>query len=128
MKLIIGGAFQNKKEYAKETFHLKTQDMLDGAVCDMEEIAHFPCLYHFHEFIKKQIQRGNCLDHLVEKMYQMNPDLLVISNELGYGVVPVEAFDREYREMTGRVCTQLANRSDEVHRVVCGIGTVIKHV
>ena len=38
-----------------------------------------------------------------------------------------EYINRAYREKTGRVCCQAARRASEVHRVVCGIGTVIKH-
>ena len=58
---------------------------------------------------------------------QKNPDLILVTNELGYGVVPVDRFDREYREKTGRVCCEIAKQATEVHRVICGIGTVIKH-
>ena len=40
--------------------------------------------------------------------------------------MPVDAFDRKYREAVGRVCTKLAAYSHKVTRVICGIGTVIK--
>lgn len=63
---------------------------------------------------------------LGEELIRRNPSLVVVTNELGYGVVPIEAFDREYRERTGRVCTVLAAASDEVYRVVCGVGVRIK--
>lgn len=53
-------------------------------------------------------------------------DIVVVSQEVGYGVVPMDAFDRKYREAVGRVCTGLASKSKKVTRVVCGIGTVIK--
>ena len=52
--------------------------------------------------------------------------LSLSAQEVGYGVVPVDAFDRKYREAVGRVCTKLAAYSHKVTRVVCGIGTVIK--
>ena len=61
-----------------------------------------------------------------EELLEKNPDICVVTNELGYGVVPADAFDRKYREATGRICEKLAAGSDEVHRVICGIGTVIK--
>ena len=47
-------------------------------------------------------------------------------HEVGYGVVPIDAFDRKYREAVGRVCTRLAAYSNKVTRVACGIGMVIK--
>ena len=51
---------------------------------------------------------------------------MLITDEIGYGIVPTDAFYREYRETHGRVCTQIAAEAKEVHRVICGIGTVIK--
>ena len=53
--------------------------------------------------------------------------VILVSDEVGYGVVPVDAFQRAYREVVGRTCTKLASFSRKVTRVVCGIGTVIKH-
>lgn len=38
----------------------------------------------------------------------------------------MEAFDRKWREKTGRVCTELARQADTVYRVVCGIGIPLK--
>ena len=38
----------------------------------------------------------------------------------------MEAFDRTYRETTGRICTKIAAESQMVIRVVCGMGMVIK--
>ena len=55
------------------------------------------------------------------------PFFFVLSLEVFYGVVPMDAFDRKYREAVGRVCTGLAAKCSKVTRVVCGIGTVIKN-
>lgn len=55
-----------------------------------------------------------------------NPDIVIVSNELGYGIVPVEKADRMWREAVGRLCTCLAARSEMVVRVVCGIGMRLK--
>ncbi|MCC8106707.1 MAG: bifunctional adenosylcobinamide kinase/adenosylcobinamide-phosphate guanylyltransferase, partial [Clostridiales bacterium] len=59
-------------------------------------------------------------------IYHKNPDLIIVSTELGYGIVPMEPNDRLWRETVGRVCTSLASKSDEVVRVVCGLGTWLK--
>ena len=48
MRLVIGGAFQGKKDYVKQTFHLEDAEMTDGATASYEDIFHCPCLYHFH--------------------------------------------------------------------------------
>lgn len=126
MKLIIGGAFQGKKEYAKQQFHIADADMTDGADASYEDIFRSRCLCHFHEWIKKGMEENWDLEKLEEKIAERNPEIILISNELGYGVVPMDAFDRNYREKTGRICTGVAALSDQVIRVICGIGTVIK--
>ena len=63
---------------------------------------------------------------LAEQILQENPDLIVVTAEVGYGLVPVDAFERQYREAVGRICTNLAACADRVDRVQCGIGTRIK--
>lgn len=127
MKLIIGGAFQGKKEYAKQQFDLTEMDMKDGAQASYEDIFHCRCLYHFHEWIKRGLEENWDFQGLGERLLESNPQICLISNELGYGVVPIEAFDRAYRETTGRICTDIAEKSSQVIRVVCGIGMVMKH-
>ena len=66
--------------------------------------------------------RGEDVSQLAQVLLERNPELLIVSNEVGYGVVPVEAFDRKYREAVGRICTRLAAGARRVHRVVCGVG------
>lgn len=127
MRLVIGGAFQGKKDFVKKTFHLGDDKMKDGSVACYEEIFHCACLYHFHEWIRKGLKENWDLENLEKKLIERNPGIILISNELGYGVVPVEAFDRNYRESTGRICTRIADKSSQVIRVVCGIGMVIKN-
>lgn len=125
MILVTGGMFQGKKAYAGETFHILEEDTADGAVCPMEALYKVRLLYHFHEYIRRLMEEGQ--EFSLEKLERENPDIILVTNELGYGVVPMDRFDREYREKTGRICCQVAKRAAEVHRVVCGIGTVIKH-
>ena len=72
------------------------------------------------------LEQEMSVQDLAEQLWMKNPDLVLISNELGYGVVPMDVFDRNYRETTGRVCTEIASWADAVYRVVCGIGTKIK--
>ena len=76
--------------------------------------------------MKKGLKEEWDLAGLADRLQASNPRILLISNELGCGVVPVDAFDRKYRETAGRICTEIAAKSSQVIRVVCGIGTVLK--
>ena len=119
MILIIGGAFQGKKEYAKKTFGLKEEEFVDGACCGEEELCQAKAVFHLHEFVRRCLKEGRDIGGMAERILQKNPSVILLCNELGSGVVPVEA--------TGRLCCRLAAEAEEVHRVVCGIGMVIKH-
>lgn len=124
MKLIIGGAFQGKMEYAKNRYSVK--QWADGRVCPWDEIFRAEGIHHFHEYVRRMLTEGLDPADAAQRLCQENKDVVIVTNELGYGVVPVEAFDRKYRETTGRICTKLAEQSSEVVRVICGIGQVIK--
>ena len=58
MILIIGGAFQGKKEYAKKTFGLKEEEFVDGACCGEEELCQAKAVFHLHEFVRRNLKEG----------------------------------------------------------------------
>lgn len=124
MKLIIGGAFQGKLEYAKKQYQIENWE--DGRTCRPEALFSCQGVHHFHEYIRRMIKAGQEVSSLADRLRTENPEIVVVTNELGYGIVPANAFDRNYREAAGRVCTQLAQEAEVVCRVICGIGQVIK--
>ena len=125
MEMIIGGAFQGKSSLAES----KYPDIrwVKGAEADWEAISKTKGILGFHEYIRKELKEGREVTSLAKDLIQANPNVVIVSDEVGYGVVPIDAFDRKYREAVGRVCTDLASKSKKVIRVVCGIGTVIKN-
>lgn len=125
MKMVIGGAFQGKQAYVRTHFpEIPMIDWVNGK--DVEEIEIFTkkVIYNFHEYIRRQNLEEQ--EMLVSRLTRENPDVILITDEIGYGLVPIDADDRAYREQVGRICTELAAFSDEVIRVVMGIGTKIK--
>lgn len=124
MEMIIGGAFQGKSAYAKNQY--PDIQWKSGKDIEEETLMEAKGVLDFHEYIRKELKEGRTVAGLAEKLTERNPDLILVCDEVGYGVVPVDAFDREYRETVGRICTKLAGASKRVVRIVCGIGTVIK--
>ena len=49
---------------------------------------------NFHEFIRAEMKKNEDVSDLAEKLIQCNPGVLLVSDEVGYGVVPMDAFDR----------------------------------
>ena len=51
---------------------------------------------------------------------------VVMVDQVGYGVVPIDPDERAWRERAGRLSCELALRADTVVRLVCGCPQVIK--
>jgi adenosylcobinamide kinase/adenosylcobinamide-phosphate guanylyltransferase len=47
--------------------------------------------------------------------------LIVVTNEVGMGIVPAYPLGRQYRDLLGRANQQVAAAADEVYLLVCGI-------
>ena len=124
MWMIIGGAYQGKLEYAKSLY----PDLLwiDGEKCTEEEVFRCGGIYHFHTWIRKMMEQKRELRFLIERVKKENPNLVIVTDEIGYGLVPVDDFERRYREEVGRICTDFAAFSERVDRVVSGIAVPIK--
>lgn len=123
MILIIGGAYQGKIEYTRS---LEINDICDGALENIERVGEHAAVNNYHLFVKRQLEAG--LDPLeeAEKLFDKNPEIVIISTEIGGGIVPMEKSERLWRETVGRVCCFLAKKSERVVRVICGIPTIIK--
>lgn len=130
MWLITGGAYQGKLQYALEITGIKENDIIEGSNCELNELLEAPLVHHFHLWIKRRMEEGQEvteINKLVDQILHRNPNIVIIVDELGCGIVPMDAFDRNYRESVGRVCCKIAKEAKEVHRVICGLGMVIKH-
>lgn len=53
-------------------------------------------------------------------------DLIAVTNEVGYGIVPISPLSRFFRDCAGRVNQRMAASADEVYLVVSGIPVQIK--
>lgn len=124
MELIVGGAYQGKEAYARQRF--PEISWADGENCTEEEFLSCQGILNFQRYLERRMEEGKPVEHLAEQMYEKNPDMVIVADEIGCGIVPMDPFQRKFREQAGRVCTKLAEKSVRVHRVICGVGTVIK--
>lgn len=129
MIFVIGGENQGKLEYVLNLKNLDNNDVADCSYCSEEDIADKKIIYNFNLLIKrmlKEYEDSEIVKEKVKEILDRNEEAVIISNEIGYGVVPIDSFDRQYRELTGRISCDIAKKAEQVHRVICGIGTVIK--
>lgn len=123
MILIVGGTVQGKLNYALSTYRKTLDDVADNAA----DAHHKAIFNHFHLYVRNQLAQGSTdLTAELEALLTANPDIIILCDEIGCGVVPIDRFERIYRETTGRLCCMLAARAERVERVFCGIATTIK--
>lgn len=126
MRLVIGGYAQGKLDYVKNKYGMQECIVLDGTL-DMTCVSyHGVILNHFHSWVRNSMEQGECPEQRIEEFLTRNPDCVIISDEVGNGIVPIEPFEREYREKVGRILITLAQKAESVERVICGIGQTIK--
>ena len=124
LHVITGGAFQGKLAYAKGLY--PGQVWTDGAECDLERPETWQSVYSLQILVRRWLQAGKSRQELEESLLQNASGKVLIWDEIGCGLVPVDAFERRYREEAGRLFTSLAGRAETADRIVCGIGQRIK--
>ena len=127
--LVIGGAYQGKTSWAKSQFSLSDDDI---CVCDSDSLPDFSkrCISHYENYV------AYCLKHNLapktdysdcanERAGEGKGAKIIISDDIFCGVVPIDAFQRNWREETGLALQKIAKNA-AVWRVFCGIATRIQ--
>jgi len=76
-------------------------------------------------YIDAAVAEIEALLHVVVELDQRKT-LIVVSNEVGLGIVPAYALGRLYRDALGRVNQRLASGATRVYLMVAGLGVDIK--
>lgn len=63
---------------------------------------------------------------LADSLQEMTTPVILVSNEVGMGIVPENRLARLYRDIAGKANQLLAAAADEVHLVVSGIPLQLK--
>ena len=123
MIFIFGGAYQGKLEYARENFKVKTicdcskgeePDFAKAAVCGIEG------------FVRRCAREGGDPVAFFRESKDKWQACILIMTDVSQGIVPMDATERRYRELNGRLMTYLAGEAHQVIRVFCGLGKKVK--
>lgn len=130
MRLIIGGTNQGKLNWLLEhlTDRISSSDIAEGSSLILDEIPSQLILNHLHLWIRHLLKEGKDPSQMVRAYVDQHPDCIILCDEIGCGLVPIDSFEREWREAVGRICCYLAEQSTQVDRIFCGICTTIKKV
>ena len=66
------------------------------------------------------------IKELIECIKQVDASFIIVTNEVGMGLVPVNGIGRLYRDLLGKVNQLLAEQVDEVYLMVAGLPVPVK--
>ena len=153
MELYIGGFAQGMLEYVQnkkaeeaisiamvidcaQSDYQKTLQSIDNKIknenADVNNIANvndIVIINHLHMWVKDLLREGmeeSEVQSTILSWVATHPNTILICDELGNGIVPLEKMERIWREQTGRLMIELAKQAERVERILCGLGQRLK--
>jgi adenosyl cobinamide kinase/adenosyl cobinamide phosphate guanylyltransferase len=83
-------------------------------------------LDEFQQCVHNALKAGEDPAKKIERILEKNPQLIILCDEVGCGVVPVDREERIWRETVGRLCCRMASQAERVDRVFCGLAMRLK--
>ena len=88
-----------------------------------EELCEFNCAFNIHLAVRIMLERGQDGLTLFEGLKNFK---VIICDEIGAGVVPMDRFERRWRDETGLLYQALAREAAVVDRVWAGLAMRLK--
>ena len=107
MIFVTGPMYSGKRTFVKDLLGWDDKQLAERAVVDAQDLA---------------VPEPD----LIKLADRLAGSPVVISCEVGGGVVPVDKAQRTAREQAGRLACLLAQRADTVVRMCCGLPEVLK--
>lgn len=143
MHVVTGGAYNGKLNWVFDHYELSTKEYTlissyrhDLLPDDFETITTDILIINGIEGYVKTFLANEAsvasqtekivLDFMNWEQQKDNRKLIVIGNDISKGVVPKEAFDREWRDMSGIMCQRLVQSSERFDIVWYGVNRQLK--
>lgn len=149
MILIIGGAYQGKKEYLEEILGIPREEMYvcrrfrtgaeDPESLEQESVEtqideeldymlspEAEAICDLDKWVRNMLAAGRDPERFLWDHFEALSDKYISITDVSQGIVPIKKEDRIFRETNSRIMTWLADYADEVYRIFCGIPQRIK--
>lgn len=124
MKLIVGGAYQGKLDFAKTAYKITDEDVF---ICTDKTIDFSKkCIANLEEFTYACVQDETDPVACFKNHKEQWKDSILICQDISCGVVPLGADLRTWRRYTGLLCQYLACEAESVSRIFCGLEQKLK--
>ena len=125
MHLILGGRYMGKCDYAESLYGPFK------ALCDLEHdppeaIEGAGAVRNLQAGVRTLLLLGEDAQAFFAACLDFLRNSVLMGNEVGGGVVPLDAFERRWRDEVGLLYQMLAREADRVDRVWAGLATRLK--
>ncbi len=124
MVLIYGAAFSGKRDIARRFYHIES--FCDGSAVPFSEIMSATAVANYHDLIRRLLDAEESPQSFTNRLISEKPDTVILMNDVGSGIVPIDRQERLWREECGICSRIIAQNAHTVIRVVCGIPQVLK--
>ena len=124
MILLTGGAYQGKTAYLLSK--IPGTVCTDGETCGFSEAEQAACINHYHALIRRLFEAQEDPAAWTERYCDAHPDGIILLNETGCGIIPLDPAERRLRELTGTCGCIIASHAETVIRVTYGIPAVLR--
>ncbi|RJR47618.1 MAG: bifunctional adenosylcobinamide kinase/adenosylcobinamide-phosphate guanylyltransferase [Desulfobacteraceae bacterium] len=81
-------------------------------------------LFHLSNGVEEKVRAA--VDAFLSDLDRVPCDLVFVTNEVGWGIVPEHALARSFRDMAGYLNRKVAEKSNHVYLLCCGIPLALK--
>lgn len=98
--------------------------MVTNLLLEFTDMEGSGCSSGDYEKAEKEIEKE--IAELMAGIGKSEATVIIVTNELGSGIVPENPLARAFRDIAGRMNQYIAERCDEVYMTVCGIPLRLK--
>lgn len=125
MHLILGGRYMGKRAHA-EAIYGPFRSLCDLSRDDPESITEAAAVVNLQDGVRTLLLRGEDVRAFFLARMERLRRCVLIGDEVGSGVVPMEPFERRWRDETGLLYQLLAREAAIVDRVWAGLAVRLK--
>lgn len=107
------------KDYLLDCITILTSNIMFDVTGEVERIS-----LDKQREVEERVVRE--IGELIEAVRSIEGNLIMVTNEVGYSIVPESHIARVYRDIAGRVNQRVASMCSEVYLVACGIPLRLK--
>ena len=124
MHIIIGGAFNGKREYVRTMLAGREAEWFEGILPEHSEGYQVMVVAGIEKWLAEtKLSEAAAIDHVLAAV--AGRDVIVVLTDIGRGIVPIDAQQRKLRDACGRLYQRLMAEADEVTRIWYGIAQTL---